>query len=261
MSQPPPVDLREQRPERRKVVIVLPVFNEAAAIGSLLRGIDEAMGEADITYEIVTIDDGSTDDTPHIVREFASMLPIRAQRHEVNLGLGATIRDGLMVAAGITGDRDVIVTMDADDTHMPGLVLRMVRMISEGHDVVIASRYREGSQARGVPLQRRVLSRSASWLLRFLFPIPGVRDYTCGYRAYNASVVRSVIELGGEAFRDLDGFQCMVDILLKLRKMDLVFGEVPFVLRYDRKHGRSKMDVPRTVRNTLLLAAKRKFGA
>src|SRR4030067_1016847 len=57
--------------------------------------------------------------------------------------------DGLVAAAGTAGDRDIIITMDADDTHAPGLILHMVRMISEGHDVVIASRYRSGSRTIG----------------------------------------------------------------------------------------------------------------
>jgi dolichol-phosphate mannosyltransferase len=134
----------------------------------------------------------------------------------------------------------------------------MVRMISEGYDVVIASRYREGSRTIGVPVLRRALSRGASWLFRAVFPIQGVRDYTCGYRAYRAGVVRSAIARYGEEFLDQDGFQCMVDILLKLRPMHLVFGEVPFILRYDYKEGGSKMNVSKTVRDTLGLMWKRR---
>lgn len=111
----------------------------------------------------------------------------------MNLGLGATIRDGLVAAAESAGDRDIIVTMDADDTHAPGLILRMVRMISEGHDVVIASRYRPGSRSVGVPFFRQALSYCGSWLFRIVFPIRGVKDFTCGYRAYRARVVRDAL--------------------------------------------------------------------
>jgi dolichol-phosphate mannosyltransferase len=59
---------------------------------------------------------------------------------------------------------------------------------------------------------------------------------------------------------DQDGFQCMVDILLKLRKMNFIFGEVPIVLRYDFKEGESKMQLSRTSRKTLQLIFKRRFG-
>ena len=243
-----------------KVRVVLPVYNEEAAIESLLDHIDEAMNDAGIAYEVILVDDGSSDSTLRIVEGCATRMPIQLMQHAANRGLGATIRDGLVLAAEAAGDRDIIVTMDADDTHAPGLILRMVRMISEGHDVVIASRYREGSRCVGVPFHRRTLSHVASWLFRVVFPIQGVRDYTCGYRAYRARVVNSALARYGEEFLDQDGFQCMVDILLKLRPMNLIFGEVPFILRYDHKEGRSKMDVPRTVRDTLTLMWKRRLG-
>jgi dolichol-phosphate mannosyltransferase len=246
--------------EKRIVIVVLPVYNEEARIESLLNHVDEALEDASMPYRVILVDDGSRDSTREIVGDCAARMPIRLMKHEVNLGLGATIRDGLVAAAETAGDRDIIVTMDADDTHAPGLILRMVRMISEGHDVVIASRYRAGSRTVGVPLFRQALSYGASWLFRVVFPTRGVRDFTCGYRAYRARVVRDALARYGESFLDQDGFQCMVDILLKLRRMNLIFGEVPFILRYDWKEGGSKMDVARTVRATMGLLWKRRFG-
>jgi len=246
---------------KRKVYVVLPVYNEEGRIESLLNHIDEAMEDADIAYEVLLVDDGSRDRTQEIVRSCAARIPIRIMKHEVNRGLGATIRDGLVAAVELSGDRDIIVTMDADDTHAPGLILRMVRMISEGHDVVIASRYRQGSRTVGVPFTRLALSHVSSWMFRIVFPIRGVRDFTCGYRAYRARVIRDSLARYGENFFDQDGFQCMVDILLKLRRMNIVFGEVPFILRYDWKEGGSKMNVSKTVRDTLLLAWKRRLGS
>lgn len=260
MSEPRHAGRRSGSRERRQVYVVLPVYNEESRIESLLQHIDEAMKDADVEYQVVLVDDGSRDSTGRIVQRCSAQMPIRMIRHELNAGLGATIRDGLIAAAGVSTDRDIIITMDADDTHAPGLILRMIRMISEGHDVVIASRYREGSRCVGVPMARRLLSRGASWLFRAVFPIRGVRDYTCGYRAYRAPVVKDAFAKYGEEFLDQDGFQCMVDILLKLRHMNLIFGEVPFILRYDYKEGGSKMNVSRTVKDTLGLMWKRRFG-
>jgi dolichol-phosphate mannosyltransferase len=137
----------------------------------------------------------------------------------------------------------------------------MVRMITEGYDVVIASRYHPESRVRGVPLLRRTLSRSASLLMQALFPTPGLRDFTCGYRAYRASVLRAAVGRYRDAFVNQEGFQCMVDILLKLRSMHLVFGEAPLILRYDRKAGKSKMRVWRTMCHTLFLVLRRRCGA
>jgi dolichol-phosphate mannosyltransferase len=136
----------------------------------------------------------------------------------------------------------------------------MVRLIREGHDVVIASRFTRGSRVRGVPFNRRVLSRLAGILIKLMFPIRGVRDYTSGYRAYRAGVLQQVTSQD-PGFFDQDGFQVMVDVLLKLRRdPDLIFGEAPMILRYDLKEGESKMDVVATVSGTMRLLIRRRFG-
>jgi dolichol-phosphate mannosyltransferase len=243
-----------------KVIVVLPVFNEEPNIGPLLDRLSEHFGDSSLPYEVVAVDDASSDRSLAILEEYSARQPVRVLRHEVNQGLGASLRDGLYNAAKIAGERDIIVTMDADATHTPGLILRMVRMVREGHDVVIASRYQPGSVVRGVPLHRRVVSRLGSLLMRVMFPIPGVRDYTCGYRAYLGSALRAALARYGESFVDQDGFQCMVDILLKLRAMRLIFGEAPLILRYDLKQGASKMRLTRTAVQTLRVIARRRMG-
>ena len=136
----------------------------------------------------------------------------------------------------------------------------MVRMIQEGHDVVIASRYQPGARICGVPRQRLLTSWCASWLFRLLFPIRGVRDFTCGYRAYRAATLHQALAAYGDRFIQLSGFQAMVDILLKLRRLPVICGEVPMILRYDLKKGASKMRVMRTARLTLALILKRRLG-
>jgi len=250
----------EPRP-LRTVRIVLPAYNEAENLPSLLAGVTEAMEDNLLPYQVIVVDDGSTDRTAAIAKQHGDRSPIRVVQHAANLGLGAAIRDGLQEALQLSNERDVIVTMDADDTHTPGLIVRMVRMLGEGYDVVIASRYQPESRVYGVPWSRRVMSGGASLLMRILFPIRGVRDFTCGYRAYRAAVLREAVAQYGGNFVNQEGFQCMVDILLKLRRMDLIFGEVPMLLRYDRKEGQSKMRVWRTATNTLGLLVRRKFGS
>jgi dolichol-phosphate mannosyltransferase len=245
---------------QRTVFVVLPAYNEGPTIGRLFDHINNALSEVSIVYHVVLVDDGSEDNTLTVAKKYASHMPITIERHDVNKGLGATIRDGLARAVTLASDSDVIITMDADDTHSPGLILRMVEMIREGHDVVIASRFQPGSRVIGVPPHRELLSLCASWLFRLVLPIRGVRDFTCGFRAYRAEVLRNAIAQYGERFVDRDGFECMVDILLKLRSMNLVFGEAPFILRYDHKDGHTKMNVGRTIRNSLLLVLKRRLG-
>jgi dolichol-phosphate mannosyltransferase len=244
----------------QKVFIVLPAFNEELRIGKLLDRIDKVMFDDFLDYSVIVVDDGSTDRTAEIIKQYIGKIPVIYQEHKINVGLGGTIRDGLHTAMSMATEHDIIVTMDSDDTHTPGLILRMVHMIREGYDVIIASRYQHEARVVGVPLVRRLLSSVASLILRCLFPIRGVKDYTCGYRAYRAVVLQHAHKHYGARLFDQDGFQCMVDILLKLRPMHLIFGEVPFVLRYDCKEGGTKMKIGATIKKTLVLILKRRLG-
>jgi len=243
------------------VIVTLPAYNEAATLPRLLVAIREAMEESQIAYRVIVVDDGSTDGTAKAARDTAALgIPLSVVSHETNRGLGEGIRTGLVQALADATDKDIIVTMDSDNTHGPGLIVRMVRNIREGNDVVIASRYRPGARIKGVPGYRRVLSRVASILFRVVFPTPNVRDYTSGYRAYRAGILRKAFETYGQEFVAQSGFSCMVDILLKLRRLDAIISEVPMVLRYDLKEGVSKMLVVRTTLDTLALMVRRRIS-
>lgn len=239
-----------------EIYFALPCYNEEAVLKQLLKDIMQVMNESNLIYHVILIDDGSKDRTFEIMRDMAGQMPTTIIRHQKNLGLGTAIRNGLSTAADRAAPENIIVTMDADNTQKPGLVPYMANMIRQGHDVVIASRYRPGSKIIGVPLYRLFLSYAASLIFRILFPVKGVKDYTCGYRAYRAEVLQKAFRRYGDAFIDQEGFQCMVDILLKLRPMNFTFGEAPLILRYDAKKGKSKMDVYRTIRDTFLLIKK-----
>jgi dolichol-phosphate mannosyltransferase len=258
---PPDGPSREPREHRRShIIVVLPAYNEEANIGTLLRRIFESLADEQLGFSIIVVNDGSSDRTQQILEGYAHDFPLTVHRHEQNQGLGATIRDGLREAARAASERDIIITMDADESHTPGLMIRMIRMIREGYDVVIASRYQRGSRIYGLSFNRRVMSRLASLLMRILFPTPGVSDYTCGYRAYRAEALQQAYAQYGESLVNQTGFQCMVDILLKLRRLPLIFGEVPMILRYDLKRGQSKMRVMKTSADTLKLLWARKTG-
>ena len=88
-------------------------------------------------------------------------------------------------------------------------------------------------------------------LFSVVYPIPGVRDYSCGYRAYRADRLASALKEQDEQTASDDGFAVMVQILIALHKRGATFGEVPLILRYDWKVGPSKMRVGRTVLRTL----------
>ncbi|MCZ6625370.1 MAG: glycosyltransferase family 2 protein [Deltaproteobacteria bacterium] len=241
-----------------KIWMVLPAYNEEDALPRLIDSLVEQLREENREFEILVVNDGSEDRTWEVAEAYSGKAPIRLYNNETNRGLAETLRTGLLEALKLAAKDDIIITMDADNTHPAGLVVRMVRLIREGNDVVIASRYRKGSYVRGVPLSRRLLSYGASWLCRLLFPIRGVRDYTCGYRAYRVTALSQLISRYGEDFISEKGFASMVDILLRLREQELIFTEVPLILRYDLKPGRSKMNVSRTIKETLNLLVRRR---
>lgn len=235
-----------------RVWIVLPAYNEAANLPVVIRRFRELREETcRLDIHVIVVDDGSTDDTGPAALGAAGPLPVEVIRHEPNRGLAVTFMRGMTEAAARTGPGDIVVCMDADNSHIPGQIPRMIQEIQKGRDVVIASRYQPGAIIRGVPWARRLMSRGMSILFRLIYPIPGVRDYSCGYRAYRAESLKSALAVRPDQLFAADGFACMVGMLLHLERHDAVFGEVPLVLRYDQKQGASKMKVGLTVFRTL----------
>ena len=140
------------------VWVVLPAYNEEQAIGLLLGSLVGELTEDKRDFRIIVVNDGSTDNTLAVANQWAEKAPVQVLDNVTNKGLAETIKRGLMEAVKLAGERDIIITMDADNTHPIGLAIRMIRMIREGNDVVIASRYREGSYTAGVPWNRLILS-------------------------------------------------------------------------------------------------------
>ncbi|NOH00765.1 MAG: glycosyltransferase [Chloroflexi bacterium] len=240
------------------ITVVLPAYNEENSIGPLLSRVSELMGRKHFPIRVIVVDDGSKDKTAENAKR--AMPEAVVISHDGNKGLGEAIKTGLLAALEASTEKDIIVTMDSDDSHAPALIGKMVERIEEGCDVVIASRYLPESRVVGVSFYRQVLSIGASLLFRMMYPIPGVRDYTCGYRAYRAAVLKVAFERWGNDFVNQTGFSVMVDILLKLSRLNVVCAEVPIILRYDRKPGASKMNVRRTIMQTLNLLVKHRFG-
>lgn len=232
------------------VHIVLPAYDEAENLPALLAALGETLAALGRPARVLLIDDGSGDGTGDIAAAFAPALPIAVLRHAQNQGLGRSLADGIGQTLAIAADGDAVVTMDADDTHPPAVIPALLAALDRGADVAIASRYVAGARLRGVPAWRRLLSRGASLLVRPLASLGGVRDVTCGFRAYRAEALRRAADRFPPLV-EADGFACMLDLLLKLRAVGGRCVEVPIDLRYDRKRGTSKLRVGRTVIETL----------
>jgi dolichol-phosphate mannosyltransferase len=242
-----------------RVCVILPAYNEEQNLELLLQRIRVALDPLDYSYEVVVVNDGSKDGTAEIARRLSESMPIQLENHQQNQGLGGTLRTGFLAALKHADPNDVLVCMDADNTQPPESIPQMVEMIRNGYDLVVASRFRRGAQVIGLSPMRRMMSLGARCVFSVFHPIRGIRDYTCGFRAYRAEILKRGLEQFGDEFFSEKGFSSMADILLKLRRQPLVAGEIPLVLRYDQKSGASKMKVLGTVWATLMLVARRRL--
>jgi dolichol-phosphate mannosyltransferase len=241
--------------------VILPAYNEAEAIAPLLEKIRH-VGEGELggDYRVLLVNDGSQDDTVARAREALPGPELEVIDRAENRGLAATLAEGLTYAARHAAPEDALVTMDADDTMPPDLIPAMAERMAQGAEVVVASRYVPGAQVVGLSVPRRFLSYMGNLLFRLTLPIPGLRDYTCGYRAVRADLLQRGLELHGDGFFSEKAFSATADVLLKLRPLEPEVAEVPLVLRYDRKATGSKMRVLATIRASLALLVRRRLG-
>lgn len=230
------------------IYVLLLAFDENEGIGASLRRLHEILGQQDESVRYVVVDDGSTDGTPGTVDSLSRTLPITLLRHPVNLGVARAFDTGLRHIAGLARPGDLVFTLEGDNTNDPGYILEMRRLLREGRDVVCASRYRPGGAYVGFPPGRRFFSLCANALMRLIFGVPGVGDYTIFYRGYTAAVLQRALDRYRDRFIQCSGFPANVEILMRVvRSGPVRCGEVPLVYRYDRKKGRSKMRVPRNI--------------
>jgi dolichol-phosphate mannosyltransferase len=243
------------------IYVIFPAFNEERVIRPTLLALAQAYAGRESEIHAVLVDDGSTDATiaeaERAVRDSGGRMPLTVLRHEVNRGLGGGLRTGIYWCLDHASDRDVLVTLDADNTHPPALIPALVERLGTDYDLVIASRYRTGSDVRGVPGYRRALSDVGRLVFQGLFPIPGVRDYTCCFRAYRVPLLRRARLAFGDDLCTARGFEAVMDLLLRLRPLGVRVTELGFELDYGERVGQSKMKVLKTIQTTLALLSRR----
>jgi dolichol-phosphate mannosyltransferase len=253
--------VRERREEAGMIYIVLPAYNEDAVIYRTLLGLARSMRQRKVEYRAILVNDGSTDRTTaeamRAVDESEGALDLTVLEHGRNLGLGGALRTGIFWCLDHARDDDAIVTLDADATHPAEVIPALANRVSQGFDLAIASRYQAGAVVTGVPPHRLVLSVGARIVFQSLFYFPGVRDYTCCFRAYRASALQRAQRVYGDEFMTARGFEAVTDLLLRLRQLGVRVTEVPFTLDYTHRAKRSKMRVARTVVATVALLARR----
>ena len=213
-----------------RTLVVVPTYLEAENIEEYLTRVRAAMPEADV----LIVDDDSSDGTAELAEKVGAELgQIEVLRRGAKQGLGVAYRAGF--ALGLERGYDVVAQMDADLSHDPEVLPRLVGALRDGADIAVGSRYVPGGLIPHWPWYRRFLSRYgnlyASVLLR-----TGVADATSGYRAYKSDVLRAIDPSTTRA----TGYGFQIELAYRASKLGASIVEVPITFT-DRMRGVSKM--------------------
>jgi dolichol-phosphate mannosyltransferase len=218
------------RPTQRTLVII-PTFNERENLPLILRRLHQACPDV----HALVVDDGSPDGTGQLADELALADPerIHVMHRTAKNGLGAAYLAGF--GWGLSRQYSTLVEMDADGSHAPEQLHRLLDAVDAGADLAIGSRYVDGGTVRNWPWRRVALSKVANTYSRMMLGL-GVHDTTAGYRAYRREVLEQI---------DLDavnskGYCFQIDLTLRTVSNGFAVVEVPITFT-ERELGVSKM--------------------
>ncbi len=211
-------------------LLVLPTYDEA---GNVARILDEIRA-VDPLLDVLVVDDASPDGTADIAaKEGTRIGGVEVLVREGKHGLGSAYRAGF--ALGLARGYDVLLEMDADFSHDPADLPRLIAAVERGADLAIGSRYVPGGSIPAWSWYRRALSRGGNRYARVMLGVD-VADMTAGFRAYRASVL-SRIPLDQVA---ADGYGFQVEMVREVVRAGGKIVELPIAFA-DRTEGRSKM--------------------
>jgi glycosyltransferase involved in cell wall biosynthesis len=208
--------------------IVIPVYNERESIPKLYEELDKTLSEMPLKYEVLLIDDGSTDGTFDELKKIHEKNNLfKVIRFRRNFGQTAALSAGFDFAKG-----DIIVTLDADLQNDPRDIPLLLEKINEGYDIVSGWRVNRKDKA----LTRKFPSMVANKIISKLTGVH-LHDYGCTLKAYRKEVVKN-IELYGEMHRYIPAIASWMGVSV---------AEVP-VRHHSRKYGKSKYGISRTIK-------------
>jgi dolichol-phosphate mannosyltransferase len=213
-----------------RTLVCVPTYNEAASLPVLLPRLAAVRPQVDV----LVIDDGSPDGTGDIADGFAERAPHVHVLHRAGKGgLGAAYLAGF--AWGLERGYEVIVEMDADGSHRPEDLERLLGTVGGDADVVLGTRWMPGGSTVNWPFRRRFLSVAGNRYARAMLGVP-MRDITGGFRAYRATALRGLDlpSVRGE------GYVFQVELALRAADAGLRIIEVPITF-VEREQGVSKM--------------------
>jgi dolichol-phosphate mannosyltransferase len=213
-------------------LIVIPTYNERECVTRIVSAVRVAVPAADV----LVVDDNSPDGTGRLADEIgAADSQVRVLHRERKQGLGAAYLAAFKFALDAEDDWRYIVQMDADFSHDPNDVPRLLTGLEAGADLVIGSRYTTGGGTENWGLGRRVISRGGSIYAQTVLGV-SVRDLTSGFKAWNAATLRAM-DFGAVSAKGY-GFQ----IEMTFRTLRNGFRVVELPIQFvDRRVGQSKM--------------------
>jgi len=215
---------------KAKIVVTIPAFNEEKTISKIITRIKKVCNKMPYEYQIIVIDDGSTDKTTQIARKTGAVV----LEHYWNRGIVKALKTGFDEA--LKNDADIIVNMDADGQHRPEDIPKLIRPILDGNaDMVLGSRFLRGN-VEGMTFTKRVGNRFFSWLVSKITRFP-FTDTQTGFRALTCDAAKKIFLHSRYTYTQ--------EMLIQAAMMGLRMKEVPICVN-KRKHGKSKL-----VRNSL----------
>jgi dolichol-phosphate mannosyltransferase len=212
--------------------LILPTYNEAENVGPIVRAARAQLRPGD---RILVVDDNSPDGTGAIADQLAQELPgVDVLHRPGKQGLGRAYLAGFEEA--LAGGAELILEMDADFSHDPADLPRLIAAAEEGADLVLGSRYVAGGSVTDWDPLRKLVSRGGSWYARRILGVK-VRDLTGGFKCFR----RSVLEALDLSAVHADGYGFQIELTYRTIKAGFHVVEIPIVFR-DRRVGESKMN-------------------
>lgn len=198
--------------------IIIPAYNEEAVLKTTLTAVFEYCSKHDRSYEVIIVDDGSTDTTPTVAQTFCNQSSaFHTLTHSTNLGKGASVHDGMLAATG-----SVIIFMDADSATPIATLDTFMPWFEKGFDIVIGSRYLPTSTILlAQPWYRVLLGRIGNLFIQLLL-LEGVVDTQCGFKAFTFKAARAVAPR-----QCVTGWGFDMELLAIGRQMGFRIAEVP----------------------------------
>jgi len=218
-------------PPSQRTLVIIPTYNELENLPLIMGRVHKAQPDV----HVLIVDDSSPDGTGELADELSLADPARVHvmHRAAKDGLGAAYLAGF--AWGLARKYSVLVEMDADGSHAPEQLYRLLDAIDAGADLAIGSRYVDGGTVRNWPWRRLVLSKSANTYSRLLLGV-GIHDITAGYRAYR----REALEKLDLSTVDSKGYCFQIDLTWRTINNGFAVVEVPITFT-ERELGVSKM--------------------